>query len=250
MPDPIRAVFTNDAFDAAFRYADNLCSDPSHAINEVVILVPAMANIKVSTTLGSFLGATRAKALEKGERTTVGGKPARLMTKRTLTHFLPGTLVICPYASKDIMDKVDAAGQVAAVIALPWGEDAVAEWIKSWSPMVDGVRQTQPAELIDDPVVVKAMESLTRRVNPSNPLSHPNDQEHAVRTLKILRRKNHSLDADGIRAWAVAHGWKPDAADELAVLAIKIAGLKTKPTLDRLEVAATTYANWVDAAKK
>jgi hypothetical protein len=58
------------------------------------------------------------------------------------------------------------------------------------------------------------------------------------------------LDADGIRAWAVAHGWKPDAADELAVLAIKISGLKTKPTLDGLEAAATTYANWVDAAKK
>lgn len=34
MQDPIRAVFTNDAFDAAFRYAGNLCGDPIHAIKD------------------------------------------------------------------------------------------------------------------------------------------------------------------------------------------------------------------------
>ncbi len=250
MQDPIRAVFTNDAFDAAFRYAGNLCGDPIHAIKEVVILVPVKANIQLSTTVGTYLGETFVKALEKGRRASIGGKPARLMTKKTLTYFSPGTLVICPYASKDIMDKVDSSGEVAAVIALPWSEDAVDDWIKSWSPTVNGVRQTQPPSLIDDAVVAKAMESLTQVVNLSHSLFNPRDKEQAVRALRILRRKKHSLDAEGIRAWAVAHGWKPSAADELAMLAIKTVALKTTPKVDRLDAAEATYTYWVNSAKK
>lgn len=75
------------------------------------------------------------------------------------------------------------------------------------------------------------------------------DKEHAVWTPRILRRKKHSLDAVSIRAWAIAHGWRPSAADERAMLAAKTAALKTAPKLDRLNAAETTYANWVDAAE-
>lgn len=250
MPEPIRAVFTNDAFDAAFIYAGRLCSDATHGITEVVILVPAKANMQVSTTIGAYLGEAVVKALGKGQQVTIAGKPAKLMTKQTLTYLSSGTLVICPYASKDIMDKVDSAGQVAGIIALPWSDDAVDQWIKSWSPLVDGKPNAQASKLIDDVVVEQAMKSLSLHVNLSHPLFNARDKEQAIRTLRILRRKKHALDAPAIRAWSVAHGWKPSAADELALLVSKTVALRTTPKVDRLEAAEATYTYWVEQSAK
>ncbi|URM26389.1 hypothetical protein LLY42_21000 [Pseudomonas frederiksbergensis] len=91
------------------------------------------------------------------------------------------------------MDKIDSAGSVAGVIALPYTDGAVEQWIKSWSPLIDGAPQAFVKALIDDPVVEQAMEGLTHGINLAHAVLNVRDKEHTIRTLRILRRKNTDL---------------------------------------------------------
>ncbi len=250
MSKPIRAVFTDDKFAEAFRYVERLCQEPQHGIRSVVILVPVKANISARTTLGACLGESNCKALEKGQTVPIAGIPMHLETKKTLSYLSADTLVICAYASKDLMDKIDSAGLAAGVIALPYTEGAVEDWIKSWSPQIDGASPAQAKALIDDPVVEQALEGLTRGVNLAHSVLNVRDKEDTNRTLRILRRKKHGFDPQALRAWAVAKGWKPSAADELCAMAAKILQLKTIPKVDRPDAAEHTYSYWVEEAKK
>ncbi|PSS59205.1 hypothetical protein [Pseudomonas sp. BBP2017] len=246
----VRVVFFDDAFRAAFKHAEALCSDAKHKIKEIVLVIPAMANLKGSTSLASFLGAEATKALNKGETAVLSGVPVTLKTERTLSGLTPNTLVICAYASQSMMDKVDGFGQVAGVIALPFAKDVINGWMTSWSPLVEGKQPRQTISAAADGVVLQAMKGLTATAGVATSVLHNSDKERVDRTLRILRRKDHTLDAMALRAWAVGNGWAPKAADELEKLASRIAGLKNKPTLDRLDQAEQLYAFWVEKASK
>lgn len=250
MSKPIRAVFTNENFAAAFRYVKSLCEDPRNGIRNLVLLVPMKANAQSSTTLGSCLGDSVCKVLGKGKAVSIADIPMHLETKKTLSHLSVDTLVICAYASKDLMDKIDAAGPVAGVVALPYSGGAVEQWIKSWSPLIDGAAPAQVQALIDDPVVQQAMQGLTDGINLAHSILNTRDKEHANRTLRILRRKKHGFDPQALRAWAVGKSWKPSAADELYALATKILQLKAVPKVDRPDAADHTYSYWVEEAEK
>lgn len=250
MSEPIRAVFTNDKFAKAFQFAKTLCQEPRHGIRKLVILVPVKANISPSTTLGAYLGEPTCKALEKSQSISFAGIPMQLETNKTLRSLSADTLIICAYASQDIMDKVDSVGPVAGVIALPYADDVVEPWIKSWSPLINGAPQAHAKKLIEDPVVERAMEGLSRWINLAHAVLNVRDKDHANQTLRILRRKKHTFDPQALRAWAVSNAWKPSAADELYTLATKILSLKGTPKIDRLDAAEHSYNCWVKDAKK
>lgn len=124
----VRAVFFNDAFTAAFKHAEALCSNDKNKIKEIVLVIPAMANLKGSTSLATFLGAEATTALNKGETAMLSGVPITLKTERTLSGLTPNALVICAYAGQSMMDKVDGFGRVAGVIALPFAKDVINGW--------------------------------------------------------------------------------------------------------------------------
>ncbi|MDD0976861.1 hypothetical protein [Pseudomonas fontis] len=246
----VRAVFFNDAFRAAFKHAEALCSDDKHKIKEIVLVIPAMANLKGSTSLVSFLGPEATKALNKGEAAVLRGMPITLKTERTLSGLTPNTLVVCAYASQSMMDKVDGFGRVAGVIALPFAKDVINSWMTSWSPLVDGKQPHLSRSVATDGVVLQAMEGLTATVGVATGVLHNSDKERIDRVLRILRKKGHTLDATALRAWAVGSGWAPKAADELEKLATRIAGLKNKPTLSSPDQAEQLYASWVTKASQ
>jgi hypothetical protein len=246
----VRAVFFNDAFRAAFKHAEALCSDDKHKIKEIVLVIPAMANLKGSTSLVSFLGPEATKALNKGEAAVLRGMPITLKTERTLSGLTSNTLVVCAYASQSMMDKVDGFGRVAGVIALPFAKDVINSWMTSWSPLIDGKQPHQSRSAATDGVVLQEMEGLTATVGVATGVLHNSDKERVDRVLRILRKKGHALDATALRAWAVGNGWAPKAADELEKLATRIAGLKNKPNLSSPDQAEQLYASWVTKASK
>lgn len=73
---------------------------------------------------------------------------------------------------------------------------------------------------------------------------HPRDKEHVDETLRILRANGHSLKPAEMRSWAIRNGWKPGAADELAKLVQRIAGLKNRPYLTKIHNAHGRYQSW------
>ncbi|TCN34140.1 hypothetical protein [Sinorhizobium americanum] len=77
-----------------------------------------------------------------------------------------------------------------------------------------------------------------------NGVMHPRDKEFADDILRILRAKGHRAEPHSIKSWAIANGWKPSAANELAALAIKIGGLKAKPSLTKIYNAEGKYLSW------
>lgn len=246
----VRAVFFNDAFTAAFKHAEALCSNDKNKIKEIVLVIPAMANLKGSTSLATFLGAEATTALNKGETAMLSGVPITLKTERTLSGLTPNALVICAYAGQSMMDKVDGFGRVAGVIALPFAKDVINGWMTSWSPMVEGKQPRKSKSEFADGVVLQAMEGLTATVGVATGVLHNSDKERVDRVLRILRKKGHTLDATALRAWAVGNGWAPKVADELEKLASRIVGLKNKPILNSPDQAEQLYASWVSKASK
>lgn len=133
-----------------------------------------------------------------------------------------GGPVFVPWAHDPLIDKVEEM-RPPAICAQPWAPNDLSVWRRSW-PLADartGAQVTRPVQLSD--VVTAALEDLTHRVNLGTGIGHPSDKASAVDLLKALHHGGEILDGDGIRAWAVGHGWEPRHAQRLGTLADKIA---------------------------
>lgn len=78
-----------------------------------------------------------------------------------------------------------------------------------WAPIVPGQAATTPVELIKDPVVRKAVESLSGLMNKSNALLTSPYEDWAKDVLRILRTKGHSTEPKDIKSWQSGTGGHP-----------------------------------------
>jgi len=127
---------------------------------------------------------------------------------------------------------------------VPWVLDEADGWAARWSANVHGRVKQPPAALIGDPIVVRALETLTKIINLSTGLGHPRDKQMANEILRILRAKGHSDPSGTIKSWAIRHNWSPNAASELEALAKKIWSLKNKPSLSGFHDPNGRYDRW------
>jgi hypothetical protein len=239
----------NDAIKKGIQVVDELCKQQSGIVHDVILFIPSKQNIK-GTSLASVLGESISNRLHKGEKIQLpSGKHMRLETMRTLKREFNKSIVLAIYADEKMMDQVDSMNSLLAIVAVPHMHDALDGWKRTWSPLVPGEEQKEKGNLISDPVVESALSSLTNWINLSHTILNPRDKEHADRTVRILRRNNHTEDPSNVRAWAVKHGWHPKAADELKKLWIKIYSLKNKPKMTDSEAAKRTYTHWKNNVK-
>ncbi|RUW72392.1 hypothetical protein [Mesorhizobium sp. M2A.F.Ca.ET.067.02.1.1] len=154
------------------------------------------------------------------------------------------SVLIVYYAAPDILDLVDGLHNVAGVVAVPDLPGTADDWARRWGAIVHGQEQQPPVALIDDPVVVRGLEALTRIVNLSTGLLHPRDKDHANETLRILRAHGHQDPSPHIKSWAIRNGWRPDGAADLEILSRKIWSLKSKPSLSSFHNATVRYERW------
>ena len=229
-------------------YAAKLAKDPQNKISQVIFFVASKQQL-THNNLAAYIGEAAVKTLaNNGSIPFTGQIPMRAATQRTLSFVPNGTLILAFWAGADMMDQVDALGNVAAVVAYPWPEKGLDAWIATWNPMVHGQTQVKAEPLITDPIVEAALRGMTTIMNLSNTGLVTRYKESADRMLRILRAKNHQIEPDKIRQWAVRNKWQPGAADDLAKLASKIAGLKSKPSIRSIDNGDGTYQHWQQSA--
>lgn len=229
----------------AAALADKICAEGGAAIRDVVLLVHTKSQLD-HTDLSGHIGAAQAKMLSRGDALNLpSGAKLRFATMRTLSHVPAKTVVIVYWAETGILDHVDGLKNLAGVVAVPEFPNSGDAWEERWRPTVYGrPPKPVPAALITDATVEKALESLTTLVNLSTGLVHPRDKEHAKDILRILRAHGHKAEPDKVKSWAITHGWRPKDAAELATLADKILGQKTKPSLSGIYNAQARYERW------
>jgi len=230
-------------WDLCTKYVGALVQSGRFAISNIVLFVASKHQL-TGGDLPGFIGTKAAKTLDRNGVVKIFGLDMRAATLKTLSHVQRDTLILAFWADKEMMDKVDALTNVAAVVAYPWPEDGLDSWIATWEPIVHGRKDAKPAPLISDRIVEVALNQMTRMQNLSHQGLHSHYKDSAERTLRILRAQKHTLDAQNIRLWAVRNGWHPNMADDLQKMAAKIAALKTKPSLNSIYNGNVTYADW------
>jgi hypothetical protein len=229
-------------FGLALAYAEKISE--AAGVADIILLTHTKGQLD-STGLSRFLGPAAAKALTKGTTATLAwGGRLHGETMKTLCYQARNSVIIAYYADDKLLDFVDGLNNVSGVVAVPWVPGEADSWVARWNARIHGQEQSAPAALIDDPVVVRALETLTTVINLSTGLGHPRDKEKANEILRILRAKGHSDPSGSIKSWAIRHNWSPKGAADLEALASKIWSLKTKPSLAGFHDPDGRYGRW------
>lgn len=247
MAAPIRVLIPSDSQESetvglALAYAQEIAKKVE--ARDVLLVTHTKDQLR-HTGLAQNLGENAAKALLAGRAVSLpSGATLRYGTLATLRYSSGNPVIIAYYADEKLLDFVDGIVGVKGVVAVPWVYGEADAWSDRWTPIVHGQEKQAPAALIDDPVVETALRSVSNIINLSHSLLQSRDKEWVDDVLRILRAKGHSLDAAKIRNWAIRNGWKPGAADDLAKLVLKVAGLKTRPRLTGIHDVDGRYARW------
>lgn len=248
MPDIIRVLVPLDSqeeqtFQVALSYASAICKKAK--VRDVVLLIYTKGQLDGSN-LGAFLGKANLKALNAGGVPLEGGLLLTLATAKTRLMLVRPSVLIVYYADDKLLDTADGVRNAAGVVAVPWVPGEADGWAARWGARVHDEEPRIQAALIDDPVVVRALEDLTHGINLSTGLIHPSDKSQADETLRILRAKDYPDPTPVIKSWAIRQGWKPDHANALETLSRRIWGLKNKPSLSA--GAKERYTRWTESA--
>lgn len=249
MADVARVVVPIDTMDqdswlVAAAYAVKIATDSKPASTDVVLLTHTKQQLD-HTSLANHLGLAGAKALSKGNRANLGnGVILRHETLRTLGYSTRNTVIIAFYAEDKMLEPLDGQTGVAGIVAVPEFDGDIDAWKRRWNPIVHGAKRAATETLIDDPVIERALESITTRSNIAYNVLHPRDKEYADEVFRILRAKGHELDPERIKSWAIRRGWKPGGGDELAKAAGKVAKLKNKPSISSFYEPHARYDRW------
>ncbi|WP_433950165.1 hypothetical protein [Brevundimonas bullata] len=246
MPEIFRALIPLDshstsAFQFALRYALAMCEKTG--AGDIILLTHTKGQLD-HTSLSRLLGDRTVKALTKGPVALEQGVRLHAETMRTLTWPARKSVIIVYYAETKILDFADGLRNVVGVVAVPDLPGEADDWSSRWGVIVHGEERQEPAPLIDDKIVVCALEGLTRMVNLSTGLGHPRDKQHADEVLRILRAKGHADPTPQIKSWAIRNGWRPGDAVKLEALSRKIWQLKAKPSLAGFYNPHERYNRW------
>lgn len=232
---------SSEALETAFGYAKAICEKAG--VSDVILLTHTKHQLN-HTGLSRFLGERVVRALAKGTVALGAGISLHAETIRTLRWPVRKSVLVVYYAETEILDFADGLQNIAGVVAVPEFPGRADDWATRWSVIVHGEDKKPTSPLIEDGVVVRALETLTRMVNLSTGLAHPRDKAFADEVLRILRAKGHADPTPHIRSWAIRNGWKPEHAVKLEDLTKKIWALKAKPSLSGFHNPHERYEHW------
>ncbi len=134
--------------------------------------------------------------------------------------FIRGTgPVLMAWPDMDDIGKLVQHGSrgIRALCVITWNEDSIRPWVTAVRPTVlgDGSAWTDLAPELD-PVVVKAMKSLTLTINHNNTIAAGFEKDQVVSTLLALHDARIALDSGAMQGWALANGWSGKNPQRLA----------------------------------
>jgi len=232
---------SSEAFETALGYAKAICEKAG--VSDVILLTHTKHQLD-HTGLSRLLGERAVLALAKGPVGLGSGLSLHAETMRTLRWPPRKSVLIVYYAETGILDLADGTRNVAGVVAVPDLTGDADDWARRWGVIIHGEGRKPPARLIEDEVVVRALETLTTMVNLSTGLGHPRDKAYADEIFRILRAKGHVDPTPQIRSWAIRRGWRPEHAIKLEALSRKVWGLKGKPSLSGFHNPHERYQRW------
>jgi hypothetical protein len=98
--------------------------------------------------------------------------------------------------------------------------------------------------LIDDPVVVRALQTWTRSSISPRAWAIPVIGKKANEFLRILRTKRHADLSATFKSWAIRHSWSPKSAAGWEALVKNIRSLKIKAILASFHDPNGRYLRW------
>lgn len=135
--------------------------------------------------------------------------------------------------------------RTSALCALTWNFDAIAPWAHAVGAQILGADAgvSLVAPTIEDPVVMQAMQTVTRRVNMNNTIKSGYEKSVVIGALRILRTHNHVLDAERLYTWSLANGWPARRAEELRD-AVRQTNSGARPRVPEDVYTADAYSSW------
>ena len=182
------------------------------------LLIPVTSNLE--GIVEDIVGREIVSKLRKNGSVVINGANITLVTEKKMIYRANNRSVLSLYGGKKILDKIDSVQDISEILVFPWMMDEIKNWIKTWNATELGQPQPTTLELVSNPVVVKALESLTASVNLSTGISHPLDRSRTIWTFKFLKEYNESYNPDEIKSWLISKGkWRATAAQEAMEIA-------------------------------
>lgn len=192
--------YNPNSWPLAITCAEQINAAHTPVVRDVVLLLH-QRSILAHSSLSGFMGDQIVKALRAGKPVKLpSGATLRLETKRTLSHLARPTTIISFYADDAMLEMVDGLTNVVGIVAVEDMTGSATQWVARWSPIVPGQAAKPPAQLIKDPVVLKALESLSGLVNKSKAMLTSSYEDWAKDVLRILRANGHSADPNDIKS--------------------------------------------------
>ncbi len=106
---------------------------------------------------------------------------------------------------------------IRALCVITGNDEAIRPWVSAVRPTVLGDGAAWDDSALDiDPVVVQAMQSLTRTINHNNTISAGFEKDNVVSTLLALHGAGIRLNGEAMQGGALAHGWSGRNPERLA----------------------------------
>lgn len=132
-------------------------------------------------------------------------------------HSGPGPVLMAWPSIDQIGELISQSHHISALCVITWNADRIRPWVTSMRPDIlgDGSEWEHLSPDLD-PVVVLALEDLTRTINLNNTIAAGHDKDDVVSTLLALHEAQVRMDADAMQGWALAHGWSGKNPEQLA----------------------------------
>jgi hypothetical protein len=182
-----------------------------------VVAVPGLGQVE---NLVPGITAAEATTLKKEKRVQRLGTTIELVTERAGgPAAIAGKPILAVWVDDDQLEKIERK-RPSAICVIPWLRSDIERWRDAYAPT--DMRSGEAAvgkSAITNPVVERALESLTSRVNVSTGLGHPSDKAGAVGVFRILKAGGERYDPAEVSAWAANNGWSLTGARELGEVA-------------------------------
>jgi hypothetical protein len=206
----------DEAYRDAINFARKFCNENGD-IAKVILLARTKHNVD---WLERIYGHDSLKKLFQGTRIKDCDAIFKIETLATFKKAdIKNSLVITLALDTAELTQVDDHYDVRAIVAVPWQIPLLEKWIKSWG--ATDIRGQKPKETFASPpcVVKAALDELTKNINRSSGLTHPNDNHRAKTYVRALFKAGYELDVNQIHAYLVNElSWDSRHAESLEEL--------------------------------
>lgn len=214
------------AYKEAMKFACEMANKDA-AIKRIVLLISTQQN---TGWFERIYDRQIVKSLFKGHKFAGCNPVFQFETTKTYKDKGAGSeIVICCGLDDTEIFKVDDFYSPKSIIVIPWLNEKVQKWVKTWAATDLRAAHAEEAVAVaaayPEPsrIVKKAMEELTDSINMSTGIHHPSDEEDAKTYILALHKYEDELDADVVGAYLVSElGWETKHAAEVEELINKL----------------------------